>query len=264
MIGLDRVKQQVRKTVNLVQLSRVRKSKGLPDMGVTHHLVFTGNPGTGKTTVARIVGKIYREIGLLAKGHMIECDRQALIGQYVGQTAPKTQKVIDEALDGILFIDEAYTLAPVMVTLKSDPFGDEAIATLLKAMEDNRERLVVIAAGYKDEMGRFIDSNPGLKSRFKTIIDFEDYSPSELLDIFRGICAKNGVRMSFDAQTAAANLMESLDRGKKGFGNGRTVRNIFEDCVGRLANRYAESSYRIDVTMLEEADIPKPGEMDFS
>ncbi len=263
MIGLDGVKKQVRKTVNLVQLGRERKSRGLPDLGVTHHLVFTGNPGTGKTTVARIVGKIYREIGLLNKGHMIECDRAALIGEYIGHTAPKTQKVIDEALDGILFIDEAYTLAPAMAVGKRDQFADEAIATLLKAMEDNRERLVVIAAGYKEEMGRFIDSNPGLKSRFKTVIDFEDYSPSELLDIFRSICAKNGVRMSLDAQTAVANLMESLDRGKKGFGNGRTVRNIFEECVARQANRYVDSSGRMDVSMFEEADIPKPGEIDF-
>jgi stage V sporulation protein K len=263
MIGLDGVKKQVRKTVNLVQLGRERRSRGLPDLGVTHHLVFTGNPGTGKTTVARIVGKIYREIGLLNKGHMIECDRAALIGEYIGHTAPKTQKVIDEALDGILFIDEAYTLAPAMAVGKRDQFADEAIATLLKAMEDNRERLVVIAAGYKEEMGRFIDSNPGLKSRFKTVIDFEDYSPGELLDIFRSICAKNGVRMSLDAQRAVANLMESLDRGKKGFGNGRTVRNIFEECVARQATRYVDSSGRMDVSMFEEADIPKPGEIDF-
>src|SRR5262249_33810757 len=147
MIGLEGVKKQVRKTVNLVQLSRARKSKGLPDLGVTHHLVFTGNPGTGKTTVARLVGNIYRVIGLLTKGQMIECDRGALIAEFIGQTAPKTQKVIEEALDGILFIDEAYTLAPTMgAGAKRDPFADEAVATLLKAMEDNRERLVVIAA----------------------------------------------------------------------------------------------------------------------
>jgi stage V sporulation protein K len=264
MIGLDGVKKQVRTTVNLMQLARERKRKGLPDLAVTHHLVFTGNSGTGKTTVARIVGKIYKEIGLLGKGHMIECDRGALIGEYVGQTAPKTQKVIDEALDGILFIDEAHSLAPLMSLAKRDQFADEAIVTLLKAMEDRKERFVVIAAGCKEEMGHFIDSNPGLKAHFKTIIDFEDYSPEELLEIFRLLAAKEGLRLSLDAQTAASNLLESLDRGKKGFGNGRTLRNILEECVSRQANRYVESGGRTDVSMLEETDIPKPGEKDFN
>jgi SpoVK/Ycf46/Vps4 family AAA+-type ATPase len=213
--------------------------------------------------VARIVGRIYKEIGLLAKGHLIECDRGSLIGNYVGHSAPKTQKLIDEALDGILYIDEAYALAPAMSSGKRDPFADEAIATLLKAMVDHRERLVVIAAGSKDEMARFIDSDPGLKSSFKTIIDFEDYSPAELVEIFRQMASTHGVRLSLDAQAALVTLMGSLDRGSKGFGNGRTVRNIFEECVTRQANRLAESGGRIDVATLEGSDIPKPGEMDF-
>ena len=263
LAGLDGVKQQIRKTVNLVQLARERERKGLPDLSITHHLVFTGNPGTGKKIVARIVGKIYKELGLLKKGDMIACDRRALIGEYVGQSAPKTQKVIEEALDGILYIDEAYTLAPA-TGAKRDPFVDEAVATLLKAMEDRKDRLVVIAAGYKEEMGSFLNSRPGLKSRFKTIINFEDYSPAELVEIFRHMASTNGVRLSLDAQTALANLMESLDRGKKGFGNGRTVRNIFDECFARQAQRLAESRERTDVTMFEEADIPKPGEKDFS
>jgi len=263
VIGQDGVKQQIRRTVNLVQLARERERKGLPELGIAHHLVFTGNPGTGKRTVAGIVGRIYKEIGLLKKGDMIECNRRTLIGEYVGQSAPKTQKVIDDALDGILYIDEAYTLAPQMSSGKRDPFADEAVATLLKAMEDRKDRLVVIAAGYKDEMGRFLDSHPGLKSHFKTIIDFEDYSQAELVEIFRQMASTHGVRLSPDAQAPLATLMGSLDRGRKGFGNGRTVRNIFEECVTRQANRLAESGGRIDVATLEGSDIPKPGEMDF-
>jgi SpoVK/Ycf46/Vps4 family AAA+-type ATPase len=259
LVGLDGVKREIRKTVNLVQLARERERKGLPELSIAHHLVFTGNPGTGKTTVARIVGKIYKGIGLLKNGHLIECDRGTLIGNYVGHSAPKTQKVIEEALDGILYIDEAYTLAP----LKRDPFAEEAVATLLKAMDDRKDRLVVIAAGDKDEMGRFLDSHPGLRSRFKIIIDFEDYSPAELTDIFRQMASTHGVRLSLDAQTALATLMESLDRGRKGFGNGRTVRNIFEECVTRQANRLAGCREPTDVTMFEESDIPKPGEMGF-
>jgi stage V sporulation protein K len=264
MIGLAGVKQKVRKAMNGVELAQARKKRGLPDLGVTNHIVFLGNPGTGKTTVARIVGKIYKEMGLLAKGHMIECDRGALIGEYMGHTAVKTQKLINEALDGILFIDEAYTLAPVMASEgKRDMYGDEAIATLLKAMEDNRQRLVVIAAGYMEEMERFLNANPGLKSRFNTKIKFEDYSPDDMLKIFQHLGSKAGVRMSFDAQSAVSKLMESLDRSKKNFGNGRTVRNIFEECLARQGDRLVQSNGQIDVTIFEEADIPKPGEMEF-
>jgi stage V sporulation protein K len=261
LIGLDEVKKQVHKTVNLVQLGRERERKGLPHLPVTHHLVFTGNPGTGKTTVARIVGQIYREIGLLKKGHMVEAKRADLIAQYVGHTAPLVKTVIETAMDGVLFIDEAYSLTP---TGGQHDFAAEAVAALLTGMEDNRDRLVVIAAGYREEMEKFINSNPGLKSRFKTIIDFEDYSGEDLLRIFVQMGAVAGIRPSLDAQIAIANLMESLDTGKKGFGNGRTVRNIFEECFGRQAGRLGTKGKKVDVTVFEEEDIPKPGEMLFS
>jgi stage V sporulation protein K len=261
LIGLDEVKKQVRKTMNLVQLGQERARKGLPHLDVTHHLVFTGNPGTGKTTVARIVGRVYKDIGLLKSGHMVEVDRGDLIAEYIGQTAPKVTAVIAKAMDGVLFIDEAYSITP---TGSANDFGGEAVATLLKAMEDYRDRLVVIVAGYKDEMKKFIESNPGLKSRFKTFIDFEDYDSAELFKIFVHMGSDAGIRPSLDAQIAISALMESLDTGKKGFGNGRTVRNIFEECLARQAQRLSENRKRIDVTVFEAADIPKADEMVFS
>lgn len=263
MIGLAGAKEQVRKVIAIQQFSRERQAKGLPRLSYTNHLVFTGNPGTGKTTVARIIGRIYKEMGLLAKGHFTECGRKDLVAEYTGQTAPRTQKVIDKAMDGVLFIDEAYELAPDWGG-RSDPYADEAVSTLLKAMEDSRDRFVVIAAGYKDQMLKFINSNPGLESRFKTSIDFENYGPQELLEIFRIMAAKDGLRLSLDAQTAISNLMESLDRTRRTFGNARTVRNIYEECGARLALRMASTRGPKDLTMLEEEDIPKPGEMSFS
>jgi type IV secretory pathway TraG/TraD family ATPase VirD4 len=259
LIGLDEVKAQVRKTVNLIGLGKAREKAGLPHLDLTHHLVFTGNPGTGKTTVARIVGRIYKEIGLLKSGHLIEADRADLVGEYIGHTAPKTKAVIEKAMDGVLFIDEAYTLAPVNIP---NDFGKEVIATLIKEMEDKRGQFVVIVAGYKDEMEHMIGINPGLKSRFKTIIDFQDYSPAELFKILALMAAQAGIRFSIDAMTGASQLMESLDTGKKGFGNGRTVRNIFEEILARQAQRLAESRGRkVDVTMFEKEDIPDKGEV---
>jgi stage V sporulation protein K len=254
LIGLDEVKAQVRKTVNLIALGKEREKKGLPHLDLTHHLVFTGNPGTGKTTVARIVGRIYKDIGLLEKGHLVEAERADLVAEYVGQTAPKTKEVIERAMDGVLFIDEAYSLAPINIP---NDFGTEVIATLIKSMEDNRNRLVVIVAGYKDEMERMININPGLKSRFKTFIDFKDYSPADLFKILTYMAGQAGIRFSVDAMTAASWLMESLDTGKKGFGNGRTVRNIFEECLAKQAERLAGSGgKKVDVTIFEKEDIP--------
>ncbi len=261
LIGLDGVKAQVRKTINMVGLSRERERKRMPDLKLTHHLVFTGNPGTGKTTVARLVGRIYQAIGLLKKGHMVETDRGGLIEGYVGQSTLKTKKVIEEAMDGVLFIDEAYSLVPVDVA--KDYGVTEVIPTLIKAMEDHRDRLVVIAAGYKDEMERFIKSNPGTESRFKTKIEFEDYDSAALFKIFLHMGSEAGIRPSLDAQIAIEHLMASLESGKKGFGNGRTVRNIFEECLARQAERLATSRRRVDVTIFETEDIPKVGEMVF-
>jgi len=261
LIGLDEVKAQVRKTINLIALGKAREKAGLPHLDLTHHLVFTGNPGTGKTTVARIVGRIYKDIGLLEKGHLVEAERADLVAEYVGQTAPKTKEVIDRAMDGVLFIDEAYSLAPINIP---NDFGTEVIATLIKSMEDNRNRLVVIVAGYKDEMERMINLNPGLKSRFKTFIDFKDYSPADLFKILTHMAGQAGIRFSVDAMTAASWLMESLDTGKKGFGNGRTVRNIFEECLSRQAERLAAPQRKkVDVTIFEKEDIPEKGQMKF-
>jgi len=261
MIGLAAVKAEVRKTINMVRLGRERDRKGMPHYDAPHHLVFRGNPGTGKTTVARMVGRIYKEMGVLKSGDMVEVDRGDMVAGYVGQTEPKTKEVIGKAMDGVLFIDEAYSLAPPEAS--PNDFGAQVISTLLKAMEDYRDRLVVIVAGYKEEMDHFIDSNPGLKSRFKTYVDFEDYTSEELFKIFLHLGSEYGVRPSLDAQIAISNLMASLETGKKGFGNGRTVRNIFDECLARQGARLAEKGNKVDLTMFEKDDIPKVGEMKF-
>lgn len=261
MIGLAAVKAEVREAINMARWVRERDRKGMPHYEAPHHLVFRGNPGTGKTTVARLVGRIYKEMGVLKSGAMVEVGRVDLVGEYVGHTAPKTQAVIDKAMDGVLFIDEAYSLAPIKGA--SNDFGAEVIATLITAMENSRDRLVVIVAGYKDEMAHFIDSNPGLKSRFTTYIDFEDYNAEDLFKIFLHLGSELAVRPSLDAQLAISKLMESLETGKKGFGNGRTVRTILDKCLRRQAARLASKGNKVDLTMLEKEDIPKVGEMKF-
>lgn len=235
LIGLERVKQDVDSLRNLIKIQSMRKQQGLPNTPISYHCVFSGNPGTGKTTVARILAGIYKELGILKKGHLVEVDRSKLVGEYVGQTAPMTNKVIDEALDGVLFIDEAYSLVG-----EGNDYGAEAIATLLKRMEDDRDRLVVILAGYTNEIKEFIDSNPGLQSRFNRYIQFDDYSAEELTEIFKSNLRKSRYKIKRDAFDKLQNVIERARFSRdKNFGNARYVRNLFERIVQNQANRLA-------------------------
>ena len=253
LIGLERVKQDVDSLRNLIKIQAMRKQQGLPNTSVSYHCVFSGNPGTGKTTVARVVAGIYKELGILKKGHLVEVDRSKLVGEYVGQTAPKTNKVIDEALDGVLFIDEAYSLVG-----EGSDYGAEAIATLLKLMEDDRDRLVVILAGYTNEIKEFIDSNPGLQSRFNRYIQFDDYSTEELTEIFKRNLRKSRYKIKRDAfeklQSVIGCAVASRD---KNFGNARYVRNLFEKVVQNQANRLArmESIDNDELSIITREDI---------
>lgn len=237
LIGLGAVKAEVSKFAKFIQVANQRRAAGLKVAPVTYHMVFTGNPGTGKTTVARIMAKIYRALGVVSNGHLVETDRGGLIAQYVGQTAVKTGKVIDFALDGVLFIDEAYSITDG----GEQGYGGECIATLLKRMEDDRDRLVVIVAGYPAEMKKFIDSNPGLESRFNRYIEFPDYTADELAAIFRQQARKNEYVLSPDVENwiDPAMALWTKDRDRK-FGNGRYVRNLFEKAVERQAIRVSE------------------------
>ena len=238
LIGLKEVKQEVAKFARIVQVNKMREAEGLKVPKVSYHMVFTGNPGTGKTTVARIMARVYRALGIVKKGHLVETDRGGLIAGYVGQTAEKTAKVIDFALDGVLFIDEAYAITEGD---GENGYGAECIATLLKRMEDNRDRLVVIVAGYTDEMKRFIDANPGLESRFNRYIHFPDYSAEELADIFRMRAKSAQYVLSDDVERWIVPYiaLKTKDRDRK-FGNGRWVRNLFEKTIERQAMRLAE------------------------
>lgn len=236
LIGLGRVKEEISTLVNFIRIQKMREEQGLKIPPLSYHCVFTGNPGTGKTTVARIVSKIYKELGILEKGHLVETDRSGLIAEYVGQTAVKTNRIIDSALDGVLFVDEAYSL----VTDSSNDYGKEAIATLLKRMEDERDRLVVILAGYTNEMRKFIDANPGLQSRFNRYIEFDDYTADELYQIFMFNAKKYEYKLSAEADEVLRKSMEEAVAHKdKNFGNGRFVRNVFEKVIELQANRLA-------------------------
>ena len=255
LIGLENIKHEVRTLANFLKVQQQREAAGLPSTKLSLHMVFNGNPGTGKTTVARIVGKVFGAMGVLSKGHLIETDRSGLVAEYAGQTGPKTNKKIDEALDGVLFIDEAYTLISAE---GEDPFGHEAVQTLLKRMEDDRRRLVVILAGYPREMDALLRSNPGLSSRFSRHLEFIDYTPLELAQIFGLMCNKNHYKLR---PLARAKVIVGLDylyqRRGRHFGNGRTSRNIFEHAIRRMANRIAdivELSVE-QLTTLEPEDI---------
>ena len=234
MIGLESVKQSIRTLSNFIKINQKRGELGMKVPSVSYHCVFSGNPGTGKTTVARILAGIYRDLGVLSKGHLVETDRSGLVAEYVGQTAVKTNKIIDEAIDGVLFIDEAYSLAQG----GDSDYGKEAIATLLKRMEDDRDRLVVILAGYTNEIEEFINSNPGLRSRFNRYINFSDYSADELSQIFLLNAKKNEYTLTNEVKSYLRSKLEDVVTNKpKDFGNARYVRNLFEKVVEDQANR---------------------------
>ena len=235
-IGLEVVKAEVESLINLVKVNKLRREHDLPTQELSLHMVFSGNPGTGKTMIARLMSRIYHSLGILSKGHLVEVDRSGLVAGYVGQTAIKTKEVADKALGGVLFIDEAYALT----TRGPQDYGQEAVETLLKSMEDHRDDLVVIVAGYVDLMNDFVRSNPGLESRFNRFLYFPDYSVDEMLAIYEMRCQKAGYQLEEGAREILRHILEEESRDNIGFGNARGVRNLFEQAISRQANRLAK------------------------
>ena len=252
LIGLANVKAEVRRLTSMLQVQQIRAERGLPVIETSHHLVFTGNPGTGKTTVARLLSQIYRAVGVVAKGHLVETDRSKLVAGFVGQTAIKTLETLQASLGGMLLIDEAYALARG----GDNDFGREAIDTLVKFMEDHRDDLAIVAAGYTAEMANFIDANPGLKSRFTRTISFPDYTDDELVAIFLALGEKSQYVCSDDALARVRHFISAEPR-TRGFGNARFVRNLFETAIAHQAQRVAPLNDPSDeqLTTLTAADI---------
>lgn len=253
-IGLENIKKEVRNLINVAQIYQKRRENGLPTADMSLHMVFSGNPGTGKTMIARLMARVYHSLGILSKGQLVEVDRSGLVAGYVGQTAIKTSKMLEKAAGGVLFVDEAYTL----ISGSENDFGQEAVDTILKAMEDNRDDLIVIVAGYTDLMHDFIESNPGLRSRFNRYLEFTDYSPEEMLEIFRVNCKKS----SYDPEeTAQEKLLEYFRKmtvmQRRAFGNARGVRNVFERILSCQADRLAEmdSVTKKDLMQILEQDV---------
>ena len=256
LVGLDDIKQNVKSLINLVKVRKLRDENELPNPPLSLHMVFTGNPGTGKTTVARILSGLYRAIGVLTKGQLIEVDRGGLVAGFVGQTAIKTKEIIDSALGGILFIDEAYSLAPEIGN--GNDFGREAIETLLKMMEDHRDNLIVIVAGYNEPMERFINSNPGLESRFNRYFEFPDYNGDELSEVFTSMCEKSEYVLTDDAKTYTKEHFHMLYMLRdENFGNARHIRNFFEHIVAIHSDRIStlEEPTREDLTTITLEDL---------
>jgi stage V sporulation protein K len=252
-IGLEIVKQEVESLINLVTIQKLRKKNDLPVEDISLHLVFSGNPGTGKTMIARLMSRIYKVLGILSKGHLVETDRSGLVAGYVGQTAIKTSEIVKKALGGVLFIDEAYALTG---TTEND-YGQEAVNTLIKAMEDNRDDLVVIVAGYPALMRGFIKSNPGLESRFNRFLFFADYSAREMLDIFDMRCKKSGYTLDDETHKLLEGYLQAFSENNLTFGNARGVRNLFERAVSAQANRLAKQKEvsRDELMKLDAEDV---------
>jgi len=257
LVGMDSVKNDLIELTNLMKINIARKAQGMKIPKISLHMVFCGSPGTGKTTIARIIGKIYRSLGVLSKGHCVEIDRAGLVAEYVGQTAPKTLAVLEKARGGVLFIDEAYTLTPAD---SGKDFGQESVDTILKFMEDHRDEIVVIVAGYQAEISRFINSNPGLQSRFNKYFYFQDYTPAELLEIYQRICrASDYIPAEMAVETIYGRLNVAYQERDHTFGNARLVRNVFEKSLSLQANRLMRdrTSDRASLGEIMAADIPE-------